>query len=74
MFRNCLFVLSFFLDDRTKAYSALKQLIKEYLGLEDQEKEGGRSTGATPQNDITGKAQSVQSVFAFVFFHNIYGD
>ncbi|XP_047659650.1 leucine-rich repeat and guanylate kinase domain-containing protein isoform X2 [Tachysurus fulvidraco] len=28
-------------DDRKQAYSALKQLIKEYLGLEDQEKEGG---------------------------------
>ncbi|KAI5618023.1 leucine-rich repeat and guanylate kinase domain-containing protein isoform X2 [Silurus asotus] len=40
-------------DNRKEAYSALRQLIKEYLGLEEQEKEGGRSTGVTPQNVIT---------------------
>ncbi|KAB5541946.1 hypothetical protein PHYPO_G00085810 [Pangasianodon hypophthalmus] len=40
-------------DDRKEAYSALRQLIKEYLGLEEQEKEGRRSTGVTPQNATT---------------------
>ncbi|KAK3544761.1 hypothetical protein QTP86_026784, partial [Hemibagrus guttatus] len=43
-------------DDRKQAYSALKQLIKEYLGLEEQEKEGGRSTRGTPQNTTAGAA------------------
>ncbi|XP_058272588.1 leucine-rich repeat and guanylate kinase domain-containing protein isoform X4 [Hemibagrus wyckioides] len=37
-------------DDRKQAYSALKQLIKEYLGLEEQEKEGEWNTRDTPQN------------------------
>ncbi|XP_060759424.1 leucine-rich repeat and guanylate kinase domain-containing protein [Neoarius graeffei] len=40
-------------DDRKEAYSALRQLIKQYLGLDEQEKEGGRSTGITPQNTTT---------------------
>ncbi|TST22568.1 Leucine-rich repeat and guanylate kinase domain-containing protein [Bagarius yarrelli] len=40
-------------DDRSEAYSALKQLINEYLGLEEQEKEGEQSTSGTPQNATT---------------------
>ncbi|KAM9468185.1 leucine-rich repeat and guanylate kinase domain-containing protein isoform 2-T2 [Clarias gariepinus] len=38
-------------DDRKEAYSALRQIIKEYLGLEEQEKgDEGPSTRDTPQN------------------------
>lgn len=64
---NCIKDFFFLLDDCKEAYSTLRQLIKEYLGLEDQEKEGGWSTRVTPQNTTTGKTQSVQLVFAFIF-------
>lgn len=54
------------LDDRKEAYSALRQLIKQYLGLEEQEKEGVRSTRVTPQHATTGGSIS----FCFYIYNS----
>ncbi|XP_053506483.1 leucine-rich repeat and guanylate kinase domain-containing protein isoform X2 [Ictalurus furcatus] len=65
-------------DDRKEAYRALRQLIKEYLGLEEQEKEGGRSSRVTPQNATTDEgggstaAKKLDAIPTDAFSQNYY--
>ncbi|KAF4079839.1 hypothetical protein AMELA_G00182900 [Ameiurus melas] len=66
-------------DDRKEAYSALRQLIKEYLGLEEQEKEAGRSSRVTPLNATTDEgggstaAKKLDTIPTDAFSQNYYG-
>lgn len=48
-------------DDRAEAYQTLKQLVKEYLGLEEHGGEGD-SSSVTPDNTSTSELS--QSHFA----------
>ncbi|XP_036431459.1 leucine-rich repeat and guanylate kinase domain-containing protein [Colossoma macropomum] len=52
-------------DNREEAYRALRQLVKEYLGLEEQGAGGGEHTRATSDNthpDVTGEPPAAEKV------------
>lgn len=49
-------------DDRAEAYQTLKQLVKEYLGLEEHGGGEGDSSSVTPDNTST--CEPSQSHFA----------
>lgn len=49
-------------DDRAEAYRSLKQLVKEYLGLEEHSG-GGDSSSVTPDNTSTSELS--HSLFVF---------